>query len=124
MDKLNETSPIIVPFFSILIMPSNLSGHWSPPTTVHPSQLHEPLPSGCTHENFVPPYTGQTPTQLLERYYGGGNKSDSTGPKGILPGKIGAALGPPGSQSQYRRAERSEPKGAHSSHTSGKDRRG
>ncbi|KAF8556503.1 hypothetical protein OG21DRAFT_1521047 [Imleria badia] len=84
-------------------MPFDHSGHWFPPTTVHPSELHAPLPSGCSYESLVPPYTGQTPGELLERYYSGRGTFDWTDPMVVLKNQLevlqncaGAALGAPG----------------------------
>ncbi|KAF8124757.1 hypothetical protein EV363DRAFT_700601 [Boletus edulis] len=46
------------------------SGQWFPPTTVQPSALHAPLPSGLPYETLIPPYNQEAPGELLVRYYG------------------------------------------------------
>lgn len=45
------------------------SGRWFPPTTVRPSDLHAPLPSGLPFESLIPTFTMQNPGELLDRYY-------------------------------------------------------
>lgn len=64
-------------------MPFDHSGRWYAPITVHPSELHAPLPSGYSYENLVPPFTGLTPRELLDRYYSGQEIFDWTDPPGI-----------------------------------------
>ena len=72
-------------------MSFNNSADWSPPTTVHPSQLHKPLPSGYPFNSLVPPFSGKTPVEILKTYYGGGDKHDPTDSKGVSPENAGAA---------------------------------
>lgn len=56
-------------FLAILIMSFNDSGDWSLPTTVRPSDLHAPLPSGHPYDSLVPPSTTLTPGDLLRNHH-------------------------------------------------------
>ncbi|KAG6372209.1 hypothetical protein JVT61DRAFT_8002 [Boletus reticuloceps] len=51
-------------------MPFDDSSQWFPPTTVQPSALHAPLPSGHPYETLMPPYNQEAPGELLVRYHG------------------------------------------------------
>ncbi|KAH0833433.1 hypothetical protein J3R83DRAFT_12547 [Lanmaoa asiatica] len=73
--------------FSIFLtlMPIDRSGFWSPPTTVHPSELHAPLPPGYTYHDTIPPPTTLTPTELLDKFYIARRREpDWTDPNGVL----------------------------------------
>ena len=71
--------------WSFRAMPINHLGRWFPPTTVHPSQLHIPHPPGYIYQYPIPEATGQTPGELLSKYYNKRtNPRDWTDPSGVL----------------------------------------
>lgn len=95
-------------------MSFNRSGNWSPPTTVHPSELHAPLPPGYSYESLVPPFTTRTPGELLEKYYSERRSNpDRADPHAILrkqvevflnhPGNVGAPIGSQGLVGKWKR---------------------
>jgi len=70
---------------SLCIMPINHLGHWFPPATVHPSELHTPHPPGYIYQTSIPKATTQTPGELLSKYYSKtADFRDWTDPKGVL----------------------------------------
>ncbi|KAH0836444.1 hypothetical protein J3R83DRAFT_8049 [Lanmaoa asiatica] len=65
-------------------MPVDHSGFWSPPTTVHPSELHAPFPRGYNYRDLIPAPTTQSPRELLEDFYRRHDHPDWTDPNGVL----------------------------------------